>query len=272
MPDISAEQIRLLQDFSELVKKVSQAIRIYDGLYARRAACYAVLSGKKPGVLKRLFGKASAYEQGNPYEGLRIINDRERGVYAIIAEAHKRMLPALNALDTKWKRQQAHLFVLETYFANVQARQKEFLDREQQFINKKIDLRTFQNATKDYFALLDENATLILREYGNFYAPTDFAALVKKQQKSNPVLKHLDMFGFLTLFVAEFVGVAVFNHSVPDQFFDAKQLPSPSVFAEYVVICYLLTVFDVPNKSWGFVKKHSKSIATSIASVTFLKP
>ena len=265
----AAVKIDTIRNFAVLADKVKQAIRIYNELYERRAQCYASLSGTKPGLLGRFFRKSSAYTQGNPFEGLRIVNDRETRVVGIVEGAYKAMLPALKQLDPAWKKHQSHLFTLDTYFSKVIGSQKEFLNAESEFISRRdaSEIQDLKESSKRYFSLLDENALLITREFGNFYSPNDFSALLARKQAQNPVMAHLDLMGYIAIFVAEFAGVSVFNHSMPEQLFDVSKFPPLTVFAEYVVICYFLMVFNVPAKSWNAVKSSSRAITRGIASL-----
>jgi hypothetical protein len=269
------KEIQLCKDFTLLSKKVSQAIRIYNELYERRAQCYEALAGKKPNAFRRLLGKTATYERGDPLEGLRIINARERRVVGILEEAHKRMAPALRDLDSVWKNQQAHLFVLETYLNKVIAKQKEFLLQEHDLLEKpsSVDMTVFRASAKDYFDLLDETATLITREFGNFYSPKQFIALMEEKQKENGALRHLlkqfDEFGGIAIFVAEFTSVNVLLANPSMDFFE--KYPPMYVIGQWALICYLLILFKVPVTSWGLVKKHTNSIVSNVAVVTFIK-
>ena len=271
--------LNLIRDFTETADKVKQGIRIFNELYSRRASCYTLIAGKKPSIFKRMLWRTSAYDTGDPMEGLRIVNDRERRVVSIIEGAADRMAGPLKALDIKWKKEQAHLFVLERYLTDVLAKQKEFLNQEYLFLEyvrsspqwktqEKSHLNNLQERAKGYFDLLDTTSTLIVREYRNFYSPKEFQTLLKKYERENPVLAHLNMMGGLAIFVGLFVGFDAFANSVPESLFNVNKLPSAQVFVELYIIAYFLTITNLPERMWSTVKKSSRDIVVMLALVS----
>ncbi|MGV8086603.1 MAG: hypothetical protein ACP5N1_03155 [Candidatus Woesearchaeota archaeon] len=92
-----------------------------------------------------------------------------------------------------------------------------------------------------------------------------------KKKFKNTLKKHvvneLDILGSIAVFVGLFAGMYNFSHAIPEQLIEVNKLPSPQTYAEFVLICYMLTKLNVPVAIWGNMKQYSKKIYVAITEI-----
>jgi hypothetical protein len=197
---------------------------------------------------------------------LRTNNARERKVFLeIYANAYNELKPHIDLLQKRWKREAAELNIMRTYFEDIFTCQKSFLDQELLFLDDKLATVEFASSASAYFSKLERVSEAITKQYGAFYSPVDFEKSFK-DKLANHALKEADLLGYLVVFVGLFAGFNNFNHAMPEQLINVDKLPTAPVFAEFVLICYVLTKLDAPVKVWAGIKDYSKKIVVAIAS------
>jgi hypothetical protein len=246
-------EIDELKRLSKIIEKTEQTIRIYNKLYAEREDLYKAL------FKKRIFRKAMSEEERKAIiKRLRTINEREITVFEIIKAPAIEMYNGLQRVE-KLKESQASLYLIHRYFTEVMDKQQRFLMEEKRFLNNEISPKEFKAYAQAYLSELEKFSNEMANEYSKFYSPKDFEAFIK-QHKGILGNKYFDMLGFTSIFVGQFVLIHNFNHAVPKQFINPNSMPDLATFLEFIFICSTLSVFSIPNKTWGMIKKSLQKV------------
>jgi len=257
---------KTLKQFVNIIPKTQQALRLFNSFYKIRIDGYRKLKRK---ISWNMFKSKESKEADRQkiLEILRINNDRERKVFlGIYDKAYTELKPHIELLQKNWKKESSELKIMQTYYDDVFASQKDFLDKELLFLNGKLSKEDFAGITNDYFHKVEKVSNNIAAQYSKFYSPIDFEKSFKEKLKSIDPIKEADLLGYLIVFVGLFAGVSNFDHAMPEQLINFDKLPSPALFSEFVLICYVLTKLDAPVKVWAGIKDYSTKLVTAIVS------
>lgn len=261
------------EDIDKIMKiplKIQQVDRIYVEIYKRRADYYKELETISYNETKKkwLPKRKVTNTKDEIVTELKNLNKRERRIITLLLEGKEELDPYKEYIGFRWALNLQYLNKMNKYFEDILADQIDFLEKELQFLDKKITREAFIEETTVYYSKLDDYSVEIKALFKQFYSPSDVKHILEKFKDSSREMH--DLFAYVTIFVAFFSASIVFRHSIPEsQFFNAKLLPDPQTFMEYVLICVFLMKSKIIENSFEGYKKYLTKATLSLKTITW---
>ncbi len=247
-----------LRGFEHIQKKTHQAIRIYDMVYRERLKHYKSLNS----YLSRLRPQRRAHT----VERLKQLNKREKHVLEILRNGKAYVESFINSIDRTWSEQQAHLKLIDSYYSELLSAQHAFLEQEASFLEGKMDAKEFKQHMEMYFGTIGRFSASVNHQLQHFQNPAKLIHFLEKN-KQTLAKEYSDLLGFTAVFVGEFSLVHILNHSLPDAIFEPARILPWQIYAEFILICFGLTLIDLPARSWRLMKDIPSKTINAVASL-----